>query len=123
MATVSPTQVTKPKVLPITEAFYWELDGLTTTDTFNALELVGNADRSIQMVGAAGAGGFNSCTVQVQGSNDGTNFVVLTDGLGNNLQFTAAGIKQIAEVTRYLKVIVTSGTAGTDLRGYLFTRR
>jgi len=100
----------------------WELDGLTTTDTFSPAELTGNADRSVQLVGAVGAGGFNSCTVRVQGSNDGTNFVVLTDGLGNDLEFTAAGIKQVGEVTRYIKAAVTTGTAGTDCRAYIVTR-
>jgi hypothetical protein len=121
MATVTAT-VDVSKVVPETRTFMWELDGLTTTDTFNSQELSGNADRSVQLVGAAGAGGFNGCTVQVQGSNDGTNFVVLTDGLGNNLSFTAAGIKQVGEMCRYIKAIVTSGTGGTDLRAYLTTR-
>lgn len=121
--TVSPSRVDKQKVVPPTEVYYFELDGATTTDTFNGLELVGNGDRSIQLVGASGAGGFNSCTVTIEGSNDGgTTYATLTDPLGNSLAFTAAGIKQISEVTRHLRAKVTTGTAGTDLRAYLFTR-
>ena len=121
MATVNPV-VTTITTLPRGYLVVWELDGLTTTDTYTGQELLGNADRSVQLVGAAGAGGFNSCTVQIQGSNDNSNWVVLTDGLGNNLQFTAAGIKQIAEATRYIRAVVTSGTAGTDLQAKVYTR-
>ena len=47
---------------------------------------------------------------------------MLTDGLGNSLSFTAAGIKQVCEMTRYIKAIVTSGTGGTTLKAYLTTR-
>lgn len=120
MATVTPTTGYNKKIPSVMSAT-WALGSKTTTDTFNPEEISG-ADRSIQIVGAAGAGGFNSCTVQIHGSNDGTNFVVLTDGLGNNLSFTAAGIKQIYEMTRYIKAVVSSGTGGTTLTAIVCSR-
>lgn len=121
MATITPS-VSENKVLPKTFTTSWTLSAAPSSDTFSAVEMRGNADRSVHIVGAAGATGFNGCTVQVQGSNDNENFVVLTDGLGNNLQFTAAGIKQICEAVRYIKIAVTSGTAGTTLVGYIHER-
>jgi hypothetical protein len=116
MATVTPSPVPNSVGSPaLTTA--WDLSGKTTTDTFLAQEMSGNADRSVQF-----AGTFNGATVQLQGSNDGTNFVVLTDPLNNALTFTSAGLKQIAEVTRYIRCAVTAGTT-TSVVGTVFTRK
>ena len=118
-ATLTPTS---PKTLPETRLFQWDPGTLTSSDTFPSQELSGNADRSVQLIGAAGGGGFNGCTVVIEGSNDNTNFQTLTDGLGNPLSFTAAGLKQICECVRYIRPKVSSGTAGTTLTALIFTR-
>jgi hypothetical protein len=65
------------------------------------------SDRSVQVSGTFGGG-----TVLIEGSNDGSNWFTLTDPTGAALSFAAAGLKQILELTRYIRprasVAVTS---------------
>ena len=76
----------------------------TSNETGDSYELpIG--DRSVQV-----AGTWNGATVSIQGSNDGTNWATLTDGLGNSLALTADGIKPIAEFTKLIRAKVTSGS-------------
>jgi len=84
-------------------------------DTGTPVELVGHADRSVQIVGTFGVGG----TIVLEGSNDGTNYVTLTDPQGNALSFTAAGLEAISELTRYIRVDVTAGDGSTDLDAHV----
>lgn len=117
MATFSATSADS-KVIPSTVTHTWSLAGAVSGDTFNGVELSGNADRSVQFVGTVTA------TIVVQGSNDNTNWATLTDGLGNNLSFDGVtGLKQICEMTRYIRPAVTSGTAGTGCKCIIVTRR
>jgi hypothetical protein len=80
---------------------------LTGTDNTDSLASPSFSDRSVQITGT-----FNSGTVLIEGSNDGTNWVTLNDPLGNALSFTAAGLKQVSELTAYIRarasVAVTS---------------
>jgi len=85
--------------------------GLLNGDTGNAIQMPGAADRSIQISGTFGVGG----SVTIQGSNDGTNFVALTDPQGNAITKTAAAIEQVSEVTRYIRPSVTAGDGSTSL--------
>lgn len=82
-----------------------------------AIDMSEYADRSIQVVGS-----FNSGTVVLEGSNDGTNYVTLTDPQGNALSFTSAGIEQIQELTRYIRPRVSAGT-GVDVDVFIMLRR
>ena len=85
----------------------WE--ELDATDTEGSpIEMPGSADRSVQVIGT-----FDSNTITIEGSNDGTNYETLTDIHGNAATFTASGIKQLAEVTRYIRP-TTSGGSGSD---------
>lgn len=68
-------------------------------------------DRAVQAFGTFGTGG----TVTVQGSMDGTNWTTLHDPQGNALTFTAAGIKEVAEVCPYLRPNITAGDGTTSL--------
>lgn len=68
-------------------------------------------DKSVQVFGTFGAGG----NVRLQGSNDGTNWNTLTDGQGNALDITAAGIKFVTEATRYIRPLVTAGDGNTNV--------
>jgi len=85
--------------------------GLLNGDDGSPIEMPGAADRSVQFTGTFGTGG----TIQIEGSNDGTNYVVLTDPQGNNISKTAAGIEQVVEITRYLRPRVTAGDGTTNL--------
>lgn len=86
-------------------------------DTGEAEGGAGWADRSLQVAGTFGSG-----TLTWQGSNDGTNWVTLTDPLGNNLTFTAVGIKQILQVCRFMRPSFAGSTAPTLTVTLLLTR-
>lgn len=93
---------------------------LTTTNTdgqaFNSADF---QDRTVQITGTFGTGG----SVTMQGSNDdGVTWATLTDPLGNNLTFTAAGMKQITELPQYIRPLVTAGDGTTSLNVYLHMR-
>lgn len=64
-------------------------------------------DRSVQVTGTFGGG-----TVLIEGSNDGVTWFTLNDLSAAALSFTANGLKQILELTRYIRprasVAVTS---------------
>jgi hypothetical protein len=81
------------------------------------IELVEFADRSVQVVGT-----FNGGTITIEGSNNGTDWVPLTDPQGNNLTFTAGKIEQIQELTRYVRPRVTAGT-GVSVNVFFVVRR
>lgn len=78
-----------------------------------------SSDRSIQVVGTFGAAGHLVC----QGSNDGTNWATLTDPQGNSIDFTAAGIEQVMEITRYIRPLVTGGDGNTSITVTMVTKR
>lgn len=91
----------------------------TTTDLGSAFENPGWADRSIQVTGTFGTGG----SVRIQGSNDGTNWAVLTDPQGNDLNITTAKIEQVSEITRYIRPLITAGDGTTSLVVTMLVRR
>jgi hypothetical protein len=71
----------------------------------------GAVDKSVQVQGTFGAAG----SVQIEGSNDGVNWQILRDPLGNNLVFTAAGLKAVLEATLLLRPRCTAGDGTTAL--------
>lgn len=91
----------------------WE--GLDSDDDGDELEMPAWSDRSVQVIGTFGSGG----SLSFYGSNDGTNFVILNDLEGAALTFTAAGLRSVMEITRYVKPLVTAGDGTTDLDVYL----
>lgn len=64
-------------------------------------------DRSVQVTGTFAGG-----TVLIEGSHDGVTWFTLNDMAGSSLAFTAAGLRQVQEITRYVRprasVAVTS---------------
>lgn len=76
-------------------------------------------DRSIQVFGTFGAGG----SVALEGSNDGVNWFALRDPSSTTIALTAAGIKQVLEMTRFVRPHVTAGDGTTSLTAILFARR
>jgi hypothetical protein len=85
--------------------------GLTNGADGAPLDQAQYADKSVQVSGAFGANG----NLQLQGSNDGANWNVLTDPQGAALNISAASIKFVAEATRYIKPVVTSGDGTTNI--------
>jgi hypothetical protein len=92
---------------------------LTDNDEGAPVDLSNYPDRSAQVFGTWGAGG----TVQIQGSNDGTNYHALTDPPGATWSKTADGLSAVAEYTRFIKPVVTVGDGTTDLTCALLARR
>jgi hypothetical protein len=84
--------------------------GLATGDDGEAIDWSAFADKSVQVIGT-----FGGATVTLQGSNDEgpvpTNWVALTDLLGNALNFTATGLEQVTENTCWVRPVVTGGAA------------
>lgn len=68
-------------------------------------------DRTVQVGGTFGVGG--SC--KIEGSNDGVNYFTLNDPQGNDLVFTAAGMKVIAECPLHTRPSVTAGDGTTAI--------
>lgn len=85
-------------------------------DTGTAIRMGGASDRSIQFSGT-----FGGATIVLQGTNDGTNWVTLTDPQGNAISKTSASIEQICELTRQVRVVSSGGT-GTSIDANLYLR-
>lgn len=85
----------------------WEaIDGV---DTGATVDMGGYPDRTVTVTGTMG-----SSTVTIQGSNDNVVWQTLSDPTGSPLTFTAAGVKVIAEATRYVRHS-TAGGAAADI--------
>jgi hypothetical protein len=91
----------------------------TTTDTTSALQIHDFSDKSVQIEGTFGVSG----AVNIEGSNDGTNFRTLNDPTGNALQLTQAGMKAIIEPCIQLRAHCISGDASTTLNVSFFLRK
>lgn len=92
--------------------------GMGSSDTGVAVQLASYTDRSVQVGGTFGSGG----TVVFEGSNDGENFITLTDPQANLLSKSAASIEAVQEATRYVRPRVTAGDGDTAINVYLFVR-
>lgn len=71
-----------------------------------AVELSAWQDRTVHLFGT-----WDTATIVIQGSNEATptNWVTLRDPAGNNLSFTADGMKAILELPRWIR---PSGSGG-----------
>lgn len=93
-------------------------DGLLANDDGEPVRLAVYSDRSIQVVGT-----FGGASVTIGGSNDGVNYVALTDTAGNPLTLSVAGLKQIVELPVFLKPRVFGGSGATNLKVVLSGRK
>lgn len=81
-----------------------------------SVEYAQYSDKSIQVVGA-----FDGASLVFEGSNNGTDWAVLTDPQGNALNITSAKIELVAEATRYVRPRVVGGAA-PSLNVHLFLK-
>jgi len=79
---------------------------LDTPDTGSTFKRTVFQDLYVQATGT-----FDSGTVTLQGSNDGTNWVSLVDPQGNAIAFTAAGGEQLLETPVWIRPIISGGTS------------
>ena len=64
-------------------------------------------DRSVQVTGAG--------TVDMQGSNDGLSWFTLNDTKGMPLTFTAPGLRQVLDLSQFLRPSCSAGTVTVNL--------
>lgn len=93
--------------------------GLLNGDSGAPLEMVGSADRSVQITGTFGTGG----TVLIEGSNNGINYSTLHDPGGNAISLTSAQIIAVLEVSAFIRPRVSAGDGTTSLAVVLLVRR
>lgn len=89
-----------------------EWSSLADDEAGDAASLSKWPTKSVQVSGTFGASG----SISIEGSNDGTEWTVLTDGLGEDLTFTTAGLKEIYQNTQFVRPHVTVGDGDTDLK-------
>lgn len=108
MAVITPTlsSLTNQKWGENVAIYTWT--GLTTSDTGAPLEAPGFTDASYQVTGT-----FGGATVTIEGSNDGTNYVTLTDPSATAISFTATGLSQILQIVRFIRPKVTGGSGAS----------
>lgn len=87
---------------------------LTTADpTGTGISFAGAPDKTVTFVGGASWG---SATAAIEGSNDGTNWLPLTDPQGNAISKTSDSIEAVLENPLYIRArLTTPGTAASVL--------
>ena len=75
-------------------------------------------DRTVQI-----AGNFDGASASLQGSNDGTNWIALTDPQGNALTKTSGALETVMETPRYTKVVSSGGGGSQSISISIFCRR
>ena len=83
--------------------------------------IAGYADKTVQVTGLTGTE-----VIQLQGSNDGVNFVDLSDAQGNPISISLSTpplIKQIEEVVVQVRPFIASGSGSVSLAVVLFARK
>lgn len=91
---------------PNIEQAFWE--ALTENDTATRITPAGVASffASVQVTGA-----FGGATVVLQGSNDGSNWINLSDVDGSAISITGAGGVQFNSAYLYLRPFASGGTS------------
>lgn len=117
MATVSPTQAKVGDGTDDAILFTW---ALTTANADGApVEYTQWADRGFSAVGTWGG-----ATLTVEGSNDGTNWLPLSNAAGGTAAtFTANGAKSIIEGLRFIRPNLTVPGAGAAVTVQALMRR
>lgn len=87
----------------------WE--GMQNGDDGQPIELANFADRSVQVEGTFGSGG----TARIEGSINGTDYRVLTDPQGNDLDITTGKIEAVTELVRFIRPRIVGGDGTTSL--------
>jgi CRISPR/Cas system CMR-associated protein Cmr3 (group 5 of RAMP superfamily) len=91
---------------------------LANGDTSSNIDFSTHSDKTVQIAGTFGAGG----SINVEGSNDGTNWMILTDMAGDAITMVAAGLVTIMENPLFVRANVTAGDENTDLTMVIVAR-
>lgn len=98
-----------------TRSFVSSFGPFATGDTSEVMPWGQFADRSLQIAGA-----FTG-SISLMGSNDGTNFVVLTDPAGAAITLTAPGLVQVGPASAFVRIDATSVASGAPM-AHLFLK-
>lgn len=95
---------------------YVEKDVALTTWLALPVSSVGSAEGSARWYqkSVQATGTFDSATLTMQGSNDGSTWATLTTDGSTACTFTAAGVKNVFENTRFIRPSVGTGGASTQ---------
>lgn len=104
MATVKPTVVELPVAGRGGPAYRVTWAAMAGSDVGEAYEIYGYNDRTVQAQGT-----FDSGTVVLQGTVDGTNYQGLRDPSSTAISFTAAGLKGVLEAVHKVRPSVSGG--------------
>lgn len=117
MATIDFTITEFPKY-PHVVMLTWET--LTNGDQGRPFEFLEHADRTVQFTGT-----FDTSTVVLQGSNDGTNWGTMDDFVGDAISLAAANLvpRLVSGIPRYMRPACTAGGGSTDIDCTLTIRR
>ena len=92
----------------------WTWTAITSGDTASAVDVGGN-------LGAIYFGGtFDSATVVMKGSLNGSNYVAMTDPQGNALSKTAEALEQFEERVRFMQPTHSGGSGSQSLTIVVF---
>lgn len=117
MATRNPTFV-QPGGANVDHATLVTWTGLLNGDDGSPVNLSDFPDRTIQILGTFGTGG----SVNFEGSNNNTNWEILTDPQGNAITKTAASMEFVTETPLWVRPRVTAGDGTTSLTVIMFAR-
>ncbi len=93
---------------------------LTTADaTGDPVAWYDWADRSITFIGATWGG----AVAALEGSNDGTNWVPITDVQGTAITKNVNGIEAAVELTRFVRAKLTTGGTSAVVSAQLIMRK
>lgn len=93
---------------PIGSARFAKWEALATGDTATTHTLEGTTG----LLGSFQAfGTFGGATVILQGSNDGTNWVALSDPSGTAISLTAAGAFEFSTAMAYIRPSISGGSS------------
>lgn len=101
MASIVPTMSGPDNMGVIT--ITWEAISNTNQDGV-AVRVPSHMDKTVTFTGTFGG------TIALQGSNDGTNYMTLSDHAGTDITATAVGIALVAENPLFVKPIQTVAT-------------
>lgn len=85
-----------------------EWDALGSTDTGEVIEYSDWPDKTVHATGTWG-----SATLTVEGSNDNSDWVTLTDVHGTAMSYTDDFLATVAENPRYMRIATTGGGTTT----------
>lgn len=112
MSTINHTRIATGNTKAVVIAWV----GLANGDVGDAIPFCQYADKTVQVTGTFGDG-----VLVLEGSNNGTDFAVLTDTQGNDLNITGAKIEQVTEATAFVRPRVT-GSTGASLNVHLLIK-